>query len=93
MGGSDKPEPALSNFGGPEPIGPIEVYAYVLVILNEFKLHLALFVITYLIGRSAGRFSHYSSDGKVRIVVYFTAAEIAEKIAEICKLKYAAEGV
>ena len=49
--------------------------------------------ITYLIGRSAGRFSHYSSDGKVRIVVYFTEAEIAEKIADICKLKYAAEGV
>jgi len=30
MGGSDKPEHALSNFGGPEPIGPIEVYVYVL---------------------------------------------------------------
>ena len=63
-----------------------QLFKRFLVILNEFKLHLALFVITYLIGRSAGRFSHYSSDGKVRIVVYFTAAEIAEKIAEICKL-------
>ena len=70
-----------------------QLFKRFLVILNEFKLHLALFVITYLIGRSAGRFSHCSSDGKVRIVVYFTAAEIAEKIAEICKLKYAAEGV
>ena len=70
-----------------------QLFKRFLVILNEFKLHLAMFVITYLIGRSAGRFSHYCSDGKVRIVVYFTAAEIAEKIAEICKLKYAAEGV
>ena len=52
-----------------------------------------MFVVTYLIGRSAGRFSHYSSDGKVRIVVYFTAAEIAEKIAEIGKFKYVAEVV
>ena len=69
-----------------------QLFKRFLVILNEFKLHLAMFV-TYLIGRSAGRFSHYSSDGKVRIVVYFTAAEIAEKIAEICKLKYAAKGV
>ena len=71
-----------------------QLFKRFLVILNEFKLHLAMFVnITYLIGRSAGRFSHYSSDGKVRIVVYFTTAEIAGKIAEICKLKYAAEGV
>ena len=42
-----------------------QLFKRFLVILNEFKLHLAMFVITYLIGRSAGRFSHYSSDGKV----------------------------
>ena len=70
-----------------------QLFKRFLVTLNDFKLHLAMFVMTYLIGRSAGRFSHYSSDGKVRIVVYFTAAEIAEKIAETCKLKYAGEGV
>ena len=28
MGGSAKPEPTLLKFGGPEPLGPIEVYAY-----------------------------------------------------------------
>ena len=27
-GGSAKPEPRLLKFGGPEPLGPIEVYAY-----------------------------------------------------------------
>ena len=28
MGGSAKPEPTLLKFGGPEPAGPIQVYAY-----------------------------------------------------------------
>jgi len=31
-----------------------QLFKRFLVILNEFKLHLAMFVITYLIGRSAG---------------------------------------
>ena len=39
MGGSAKPEPRLLKFGGPEPLGPIEVYAYVITIRRKFDTY------------------------------------------------------